>query len=240
MKDPLFTIITVCYNSEKYIEDTLKSVLRQTFTAYEYIIIDGKSTDSTLQIIDKYQALFKDKLKFISEKDNGIYDAMNKGLKLAKGKIIGIINSDDWYENNTLEMIAQCYADNFKGVVYGLLRYYKNQQEYSILTYHHNFLTEKMLTHPTVFINRELYQQYGFFDSTYHYAADYELLLRFKKNKVEFRQLDSVLANFRLGGASSNNFKTQQEALKIKAKYGLLNTKQKFWAQLKILFKQII
>ena len=105
----LFSIVTVCYNSEKTIETTIKSILNQTCQDYEYWIIDGKSTDRTVQIIQQYEPLFQGKLKWISEKDQGIYDAMNKGIAHSSGEIIGILNSDDYYEDDALEKIAKAY-----------------------------------------------------------------------------------------------------------------------------------
>ena len=101
------SIITVCYNSEKTIKNTIDSVLSQTYKNYEYIIIDGKSTDNTVNLIKKYQKKFDNKLKYISEKDNGIYDAMNKGVLRAIGGIIGIVNSDDWLEPKALDIVAE-------------------------------------------------------------------------------------------------------------------------------------
>ena len=106
----LFSIITVCYNSEKTIRRTIESVLNQTCQDYEYIIVDGKSTDKTLDIVKEYEARFADKLKYISEPDTGIYNAMNKGIALSDGSIIGIVNSDDWLQPDALE-IVKGYAD---------------------------------------------------------------------------------------------------------------------------------
>lgn len=103
------SIITACYNSEKTIERTLKSVLAQTYSNYEYIIIDGMSTDDTLKIIDAYRNAFGSKLKVVSERDSGIYNAMNKGIKMASGELVGIINSDDWYEPDALQTIVYSF-----------------------------------------------------------------------------------------------------------------------------------
>ena len=105
-KQPQFSIITICFNSSATIERTIKSVLAQTFTDYEYIIVDGGSKDSTLDIVKKYEPLFEGRMKWKSEPDKGIYDAMNKGIMRSSGEIIGIVNSDDWLETNTLQILA--------------------------------------------------------------------------------------------------------------------------------------
>jgi len=102
MKDILVSIITPCLNSKKTIRKTIESVINQTYKNIEYIIVDGESTDGTIEIINEYREKYKDCIKFISEKDNGIYDAMNKGIKLCSGSLIGIINSDDYYETNAV------------------------------------------------------------------------------------------------------------------------------------------
>ena len=118
------SIITVTYNSEKTINDTIQSVLTQSYSNIEYIIIDGKSNDSTLEIIKEYLPLFNGRLKYISEKDSGIYDAMNKGIKLASGDIIGIINSDDFYKsNNVIATVANAFNDNSIDVVFGNIQF---------------------------------------------------------------------------------------------------------------------
>lgn len=202
--NPTFSIITVCYNSDKTIAQTIESVLNQTFQDFEYLIIDGGSTDGTLDIIKKYESLFKDKLKCISEPDRGIYDAMNKGIKLASGNLVGIINSDDWYELDTLSKIEDSLKVENRDdvVIYGLLRYYKNELSYKIESFNHNFLREAIIPHPTCFISRNLYHKYGFFNTAFHYAADYDLIIRLYNKGVIFIQLPYILANFRLGGAT--------------------------------------
>ena len=106
----LFTIITVCFNSEMTIERTIQSVLNQTCQDYEYIIIDGASTDGTMDIVRKYEPLFQGRMRWISEKDQGIYDAMNKGIGVASGELIGIVNSDDYYEPDALEIMKNLYT----------------------------------------------------------------------------------------------------------------------------------
>ncbi len=138
----LFSIITVCYNSEKTIERTIKSVLNQTESNYEYIIVDGGSTDKTLDIVKNYEDAFNGRLKYISEKDNGIYDAMNKGIGMAKGELIGLINSDDYYELDALENIKKEYEkleDEKKKhlVMYGFMRTVNDDKEIAVEFYHH-------------------------------------------------------------------------------------------------------
>ena len=112
MNKPKFSIITICYNSSATIERSMKSVLAQTFTDYEYIIVDGGSKDSTLDIVKKYEPLFEGRMKWKSEPDKGIYDAMNKGIERSSGTIIGIVNSDDWLEADALETVYASFVDN--------------------------------------------------------------------------------------------------------------------------------
>lgn len=119
--NPKFSIITVCFNSEETIERTIISVLSQSYQNFEYIIVDGASTDGTLGIVEKYVEKYPDKIKLISEKDDGIYDAMNKGIRVASGDLIGIVNSDDYYETDALENISETYDGEKYEIVYGII-----------------------------------------------------------------------------------------------------------------------
>lgn len=204
------SIITVCLNSERTIEQTIQSVIHQDDGDYEYIIIDGNSTDRTLEIISKYN----DEVSLVvSEADGGIYDAMNKGIALSTGDVIGIINSDDWYEPGAFQEVRKCFQDSHTEAVYGNLHLiYKNGQiETSIPDDISNMRCQMEIPHPTVFIRREAYEKYGAFDKTYQIAADYELMLRLYVNGVNFRYMNMALANFRFGGISS---KKEEAALK--------------------------
>lgn len=199
----LVSIVTVCLNSENTIERTIQSVLSQTYTNIEYIIIDGKSTDRTLDIIRRYENKFNGNLTVISEKDNGIYDAMNKGIKLAKGEMIALLNSDDWYEDNAIELVMQNYHAESACVIYGMLRNIKEGKEHSIQFRNFDFLETEGMCHSSCFISRIAYEECGLYDVQYKIVSDFDLLLRMKIKGIEFIPIYKVLTNFTMGGASS-------------------------------------
>ena len=183
--DILISVITVCYNSEKTIERTLKSMLNQTYSNYENLIIDGKSTDNTLRILQKYEPLFGGRMKIYSEPDKGIYDAMNKGIKKASGQLIGMVNSDDYYEADALEIMAEEYKkipDPYV-VLYGFQRNFEGEKEVKTCLFHHDYLKKQMITHPTCFVTPKVYQDMGMFDLKFKSSADYEFMLRNSYNK---------------------------------------------------------
>ena len=204
------TIITVCYNSVKTIEKTIQSVQLQAYEDLEYIIIDGGSTDGTLDIIDAYK---NDVSLCISEPDNGIYDAMNKGIRHATGDIIGIINSDDWYEADTVRRVAAYFKGNEVDVVYGKILVVDtrgvvkapDERPLNTLWY------QMAAPHPSVFIKRNIYEKYGLFDTRYKISADYELLLRLYSKGVRFGFMNRVMAYFRSGGACDIHRKLGKE-----------------------------
>jgi glycosyltransferase involved in cell wall biosynthesis len=199
---PLVSIITIVFNGEKHIEDTIKSVIDQTYRNIEFIIIDGGSTDNTLEIIGKYAYAIT---SFLSEHDEGISDAFNKGLNLAKGEIIGIINADDWYVKNAVEMAVKNIE--YSDIVYGNLRLWKDDKPDFIVTADHAYLENEMsVNHPTVFIKKECYEKYGLFDKKYKCAMDYDLMLRLKINNCRFVYIPEVLANMRWAGFSDANW----------------------------------
>lgn len=199
------SIITVCRNSEATIRNTLESVLNQTYSNIEYIIIDGKSTDTTLDIIQEYEPLFQGRMRCISEKDRGIYNAMNKGIKMAKGQLIGIINSDDFYELDAVELAVRNMDSSQCQVIYGYMQILDKEVKRRIVKDNHRNLKNEMIPHPTCFVTRKTYQKYGLFLEWFKVAADYELMLRlYSKEEVVFIQVKRVLSSFRLGGASAN------------------------------------
>lgn len=223
-----FSIITVCKNSEKTIERTIQSVLSQTYNDYEYIIIDGKSTDSTLKIVNSYAKKFNRKLKIISEKDNGIYDAMNKGISIATGEYIGIINSDDYYEVDALMNVKKEIDKSLKyQVIYGLCRVLNSRNiEEGVFFSNKNIIDKRPLFHPSTFIKKSVYIDFGLYNCAYKYASDYDYLVKISlTNSVVFSPVYKILSNFTLGGASEK-IESSIETFKIRKKYSFISNTQ--------------
>ena len=218
------SVITVVFNGEKTIRDTIESVCNQSLCPLEYIIIDGLSTDGTATIVRTYMERYPF-IKFVSEKDAGIYDAMNKGISLAKGELIGIINSDDWYEPDALEKMNQAYLKNGSGIYFGILRKIKNGLEYCLERTGQDFVSERMIPHPTTFVSKDIYEKHGAFSLKYKYASDLEWVLRMARSGVTFRHLNDIIANFRIGGVSDLPV-AEMEALTILKAYGVISKKQ--------------
>jgi len=206
------SIITVSYNSEKTIEDTIKSVFNQQFVDLEYIIIDGGSKDNTMEIVNKY----KDKItKVISESDRGIYDAMNKGIALATGEVVGIINSDDFFHHKTvLQEVEKKFENSNVDGVYGNISYVdrfdvcKEVRFWYAGEYNENKLKRGwIMPHPAFFVKKKVYNDFGLFNLDFKIAADYELMLRFLKNNLQIKYLNKTLVCMREGGYSAKNIK---------------------------------
>lgn len=196
----LITIITVCLNSEKSLRRTIESVVNQNYKDIEYIIVDGGSIDSTLDIIKSFQLKYS-YIRYISEPDFGISDAFNKGIKMSNGDIIGIVNSDDWLENNVLNLISSNY--NKGDIIHGKLQYWKNNRtDFIFIPNLEGIVKEMTINHATVFVKKHVYEKFGYFKLDYKIGMDYELLLRFYLNKVDFWYLDTILSNMSLDGVS--------------------------------------
>lgn len=193
---PLVSIITVVYNGEKFLEETIKSVINQTYTNIEYIIIDGESNDGTINIIKKYEDSIS---HWISEKDDGIYDAMNKGIDACSGDIIGLINADDWYQLDTVEKVVKAYLFSDKNTLfYGDLNVHNDKQTSYVPKQSSDLKILKkgmILNHPTVFVPKIIYEKHGSFSTDYKIASDWDLMLRLYLAKVDFHKIESVLAN---------------------------------------------
>jgi glycosyltransferase len=220
------SIITVTYNSEKTLQNTIDSVLFQTYSDIEYIIVDGKSTDSTLDIIKENEQRFKGRMHWISEPDNGIYDAMNKGIAAASGDIIGILNSDDIFaEETTIEQIVSVFENNKCDVLYGNLIYQnenKPVRHWESNTFKHSSLHFGwMPPHPTLYCVKGIYDKFGTFDSNFRISADYDLIIRIFKNKnLKSVYLPQTMIIMNQGGISNATLKSK--FLKSKEDYKVL------------------
>lgn len=234
------SVITVCYNSELTIKDTIESVVQQDYNNIEYIIIDGASTDNTLNIVEHYAKKYPKLIRYISEHDSGIYNAMNKGIKMATGDLIALLNSDDYYEPHALKIVASNAVDEQFYILYGMMKMLKDNMEYKVSINSHNFLPERMMLHPACFVSKDVYQKYGLYDDNYKSAADYDYFLKlYNAQDVSFYPIYQLLVNFRLGGMSSSYFSFKEENL-IKKKYGYISQKRfifnkvKNWVRWKI------
>ncbi len=202
----LVSIITVCYNSEKTIRKAIESVLGQTYANIEYIIVDGLSNDNTVAIAKEYESAFLEKgysYRIVSEKDNGIYDAMNKGIGMASGELIGMINSDDWYEPIAVETAANTYAENRYDLFYADLNLIRENG--SIIVKRSKldkYPSSRNWNHPTTFIPKRIYEEMGTYRCQTMYD-DYDLILRIRGAGKKVVIKNVILANFRTGGVSN-------------------------------------
>lgn len=213
MSEPLFSIITISFNSEKTIERTIKSVLEQTYKDLEYIIVDGCSKDRTLDIVKKYEPLFEGRMKWKSEPDKGIYDAMNKGIRMATGDIIGIVNSDDWLESGAVEVVANAFVQNGKdtnALYCGGINYHRTdgtikRWDANIKSFKRQAILYIMsgIRHPATFVPRQVYDKMGMFDDQMKLSADQDFILRCHFCGVQFIEIKQTLSNMSEGGIST-------------------------------------
>lgn len=207
------SIVTGTFNSEKYIEDCVASINNQDFKNIEHVIIDGASNDQTVEIIKSIPNRVE---VLISEPDEGIYNAMNKGLKNCSGDILGILNSDDFYNaNNVISTVVEEFEKTQADCVFGDLFYVEAENPDNIVRkwvtgpYKNNsFKTGWHPPHPSFFVKKEVYQKFGYFDEELSLAADFELMLRFiEKHKLKTSYIPQVMVRMRLGGATSKSLK---------------------------------
>lgn len=211
MSTPLFSIITISFNSKKYIEDTIKSVLNQKVEYYEYIIVDGGSTDGTLDIICHYEPLFAGRMSWISENDNGIYDAFNKGIRMAKGKYIWLVNSDDYIEPGALSLLSE-YISKCPQIISGRLNYVdasckliRTSALGSEASVRKAYLEGAMgISHPATLVAAEVYKKVGLYDSNYSIIGDLDWFHRAYSQGIDITFVDVVLSNMREGGISTS------------------------------------
>lgn len=199
LNKPLVSVVTVVLNGDKHIEQTIQSVINQTYLNIEYIIIDGKSTDNTLNIINKYKANIN---QFISEKDNGIFDAMNKGLSKANGILIGILNADDYYEPTAIENTVNTYVTNNSDILHGNMVIESEHGQQLVKPDISKMKQQPSIFHPTCFVKKTVYNDIGMFDTKYKISSDYDFLLRCLNRNYKFSYVDSIITHFRPGGMS--------------------------------------
>lgn len=219
---PEVSIITVAYNSEKTIAQTIESVLNQTVAPLEYLIIDGASKDKTIEIVESYREAFEAKnidYRVTSEPDKGIYDAMNKGISMAKGDFIGMINSDDWYENNVIERVKKLYQEHKFAYCFSNIRMHKSDGTTFIKRAKDGKIaSSRGWNHPTSFVSKEIYDQFKYACESLH--DDFDFYLKVKKNGYGIHIADEIWANFRMNGVSHEK-SLKRAKQRVKARYSI-------------------
>jgi glycosyltransferase involved in cell wall biosynthesis len=219
---PKISIITITFNAERYLAQTMDSVAGQQYPDLEYIIVDGGSTDATLAIVKSRGGLVT---KLISEPDNGISDAFNKGIRLATGEIIGIINADDYYHQGALDAVAQVVQEHPDDDVYYGNAIHERFDGSGAFHFRpareidRHIWRRMPISHPATFVRRTAYERFGHFETRYRLAMDYDLVLRMYRNGARFRYVDAVLSHFRYG--QDRGFSGLRELRDIAVVHGL-------------------
>ena len=218
------SLITITYNSEKTLRDTIQSVLSQEYELIEYIVVDGASTDRTLSIIKEYELLFKNRLKWISEPDKGLYDALNKGIQMATGDIVGILNSDDFFtSNDVLKKVAEAFIENDEiYAIYGDVHFVHGDNLTQCVRYYSSKIFKRELmvmgfmpAHPSFYIRKKCLDKHEYYKTDYKIAADFELLLRLiYKNNIKTLYLPIDMVTMRMGGVSTSGLKSHKFIMK--------------------------
>lgn len=237
---PLVSIITVVYNGEQHIEKTIKSVIDQSYRNIEYIVIDGASADNTLAVIKQYESRIN---HLLSEPDHGLYFAINKGIRLAKGAITGILHSGDIYLKNTVLEIVEANKNFHADLFYGdwtIIRengtscpYKREHPDLQQMHY------KQSIAHPACFVKKHVYNNTGLFNTDYKLASDYDFLLRCIKNKLHFQYVPQVLTACAPGGLSSS-WKTDFEAFRIQKEHRIPNPYKYIYRGVKCYLKNIV
>lgn len=217
------SIITATYNSAETLRDTMESLLRQTYSNYEYIVVDGNSKDGTMDLVREYEPRFEGRMRWISESDKGLYDAMNKGLRMAQGDVVGLLNSDDFYtSNDVLEQIVRTLSEKNADAVYGDVHYVNANNLQRCVRYYSSKKFRRgwmrlgfMPAHPSFYCRRDLYLKHGLFDTSYKVAADFEQLLRLiYVNNIRTCYLPKDFVTMRTGGASNASWRSHLNIMK--------------------------
>lgn len=211
------SLITVTYNSDKTLRDTINSVLAQTYEDIEYIVVDGLSKDKTVDIIREYEPQFAGRMKWISEKDSGLYDAMNKGIRMATGDVVGILNSDDFFtSNDVIEKVVAGFTKD-TDAVYGDIHFVNPDNLQRCVRYYSSKIFKRSLmkmgfipAHPSFYCRKECFEKFGYYKTDYKIAADFDLLLRFiYVHQIRIKYLPVDMVTMRLGGASTDGWKSR-------------------------------
>nr|WP_296188110.1 glycosyltransferase family 2 protein [uncultured Prevotella sp.] len=214
----MISIITATFNSAKTLKDTIQSVLRQTNKDFEYLIIDGGSTDETIDIVKSYESEFSGRLKWVSEKDEGIYDAMNKGIKMASGDVVGILNSDDYFtSDDILQIVDNAFKSHEIDAIYGDIHFIRDGNPQKCVRYYSSRMFRPfwlrfgfMPAHPSFYCKREVFEKAGLYSLDYKIGADYEMMVRlFKKYRIMSQYINKDFVTMRTGGASNNNVRSR-------------------------------
>lgn len=217
------SIITATYNSAKTLDDTINSVLSQTYKDIEYLIIDGGSTDDTEKIIRRYEPRFRGRLKWVSEKDGGIYDAMNKGIRMATGDVVGILNSDDYYtDERVVERFVPSFCDPSLDAVYGDIHFIHDGNPDKVVRYYSSKLFRPfwlrfgfMPAHPSFYARKSVYDKAGGYKLDYKIGSDFEMMVRlFRKHHITYKYIPMDFVTMRMGGASTNGISSHGTLLK--------------------------
>jgi len=218
-KQPVFSVVTAVYNGAAHLEQTIQSVLQQSYGSIEYIVIDGGSTDGTLDILRQYEQHIH---YWKSESDQGVYDAMNQGITLARGEVIGLLNADDFYYRETVKTVMEKHQNNVAGIYYGNVCHIQEMQDRSLIRTgipNLDGMQETMtIIHPACFVTKATYTKIGTYDTSYRIAADYDFLLRGLRGGIQYHYIDQQLTGYRGGGLSAANCSSILEAQTIKEK----------------------
>lgn len=213
------SIITASYNSVKTLGETMESVLSQTYADWEYIVVDGGSMDGTVDLIKKYEKRFCGRMKWTSEPDKGIYDAMNKGILKSKGDVVGILNSDDYFTtNDVLSSVASVLSAKDLDAVYGDIHFINEGEPDKVVRYYSSRHFKPfwlrfgfMPAHPSFYVRRAVYQKAGLYDTSYKIGSDFEMMVRlFRKQHIRYQYLAKDFVTMRTGGISTKNLKSRR------------------------------
>lgn len=211
------SIITVTYNSGRTLADTLESVLRQTYTDIELVVVDGLSADNTMEIVRQYEPRFGGRLRYVSEKDRGIYDAMNKGISMATGEVVGILNSDDFFSaDNVIERMVREFTDDVD-LVYGDVHFVRDSDLKKSIRYYSGRIFRPWMVrwgffppHPSLYVRRSIYDQYGYYKADYKISADFEMIARLcYVHRLRYRYIHMDFVTMRMGGASTDSLSSR-------------------------------